>query len=145
MDHVQLIIQGSEAHQQGDYHSALTLFEQAYQQEPQCAVTIYYYANALFMTDNDSQAQQILAELLAMEDTQVVAGCTTAHPDILSYKIDGFYLMFHIVLHLNQDWKEAVKYARQHLQLRQPGIESTWTKKFIKKEMAELERDFQEE
>lgn len=144
MDHVEHIVQGSDAHQAGDLPSAIEHFKAAWEIAPKFAPSIYYYANALFLNDENQAAKDILEPLLEMSE-QEVAVHGGNNEAIVGYQIDGFYLMFHIMLYLTEDWKASSKFARLHLEKRKPGIESTWTKKAVQKELRELEQEWKED
>ncbi len=139
--HEKLVKRGLRLHESFRYKAALPLFQKAFELTPTCPAAIYNLANTLHMLDREQEAQKLLMTLVNMNDTDLTSGCAELRQP-RSFRCDALYLMFHIMLSETNRWSKAFPFAQKHLQNRTRGLKSAWSLRSIRKEIAELEKQF---
>ena len=139
--HEKLVKRGHRLHESRRYKAALPLFQKAFELKPTCPAVIYNLANTLHMLDREQEAQKLLMTLVNMNDTDLNSACVELRQP-RSFRCDALYLMFHVMLYETNRWSKAFPFAQQHLQNRKRGLKSAWTLPEIRKEIAELQKQF---
>ena len=139
--HEKLVKRGLRLHESLRYKAALPLFQKAFELSPTCPATIYNLANTLHMLDREQEARNLLMKLTKMNDADLKSGCAELRQP-RSFRCDALYLMFHIMLFSTNRWSKAFPFAQKHLQNRKRGLKSAWSLRNIRKEIAELRKQF---
>ena len=134
--HAKLIKQGLRLHERFRYKEALAYFEKAFRRAPQCPAAIFNLASTLHMLDRQDEAYRLLLQLTETPDKELEGKCAELRQPA-SFKIDAFYLMFHILLEWKRSWAKALPYAAKHIRLRRRGVKSAWSIRTIRREIAE--------
>jgi hypothetical protein len=140
-NHERLIEKGLEHHEAFRYSKALPFFRKAYKSHPNCPCAIYNLASTLHMLGHEKESKRLLNMLLKTPDLTLREGCPTAGKVPASFKLDAYFLLFHVVLSLNDSW--AFPYAQEHLKCRRRGLDSVWSKRTVLKEIEDYRKDFE--
>jgi len=128
MDHFALIKQGLAHHEAFEYEKALPFFKRAWSKHPMCAASIYNYANTLHMLGKDGESKKLLKQLIATDDEALRSGCPDGRAAPRSFKLDAYFLLYHVTFNMSESFSEAFPYAVEHLQNRGRGVRSVWTR-----------------
>jgi hypothetical protein len=79
--------------------------------------------------------------LVKMSDADLNSGCAELRQP-RSFRCDALYLMFRVMLYETNRWSKAFPFAQKHLQNRKHGLKSAWSLRSIRKEIAELRKQF---
>lgn len=141
-NHERLIEKGLEHHEAFRYSKALPFFRKAYRSHPNCPCAIYNLANTLHMLGHESEAKRLLKIMLKAPDSKLREGCPMLSKVPASYKLDAYFLLFHVVLWQTGSWAKAFPYAQEHLKRRRRGLDSVWSKETVLKEIEDYRKDF---
>ena len=139
--HEQLVKRGLRLHESLRYKAALPLFQKAFKLAPTCPAAIYNLANTLHMLGREHTAQKVLLKLVNMTDPDLAFGCPELRQP-RSFRCDALYLMFHVMLFSTNRWSKAFPFAQRHLRSRKRGLKSAWSLRNIRKEIADLRKQF---
>ncbi|HEY5912343.1 MAG TPA: tetratricopeptide repeat protein [Verrucomicrobiae bacterium] len=137
-DHEGLLKAGLKLHEARRYAEALRYFERATRLAPDCPVAAYNRANAMHMLGRDSEAYSILRELIGVPAAELERRCPNARP--LSLQLDAHFLLFWVVLDYRGLCAEAFEYAAEHLRRRRRGLQSVWSIREVRADLAEMRR-----
>jgi len=139
--HVKLIKRGLRLHESFRYSAALPFFRKALKLAPGCPSAIYNVANTLHMLGREKEAQGLLSKLIQLSNADLAAGCPVLRrPN--SFRSDALYLMFRVVLYSTRSWSKAFPFAQKHLHNRKRGLQSGWSSRSVRREIAELREAF---
>lgn len=141
MNHFALIKQGLTHHEAFEYEKALPFFERAWSKHPMCAASIYNYANTLHMLGQDEDSERHLKQLIVTDDETLRSGCPDACETPRSFKLDAYFLLYHVTLNMSDSFSEAFPYAVEHLQKRSRGVRSIWTRNQVIRQLLEDDPD----
>jgi tetratricopeptide (TPR) repeat protein len=142
-NHERLIEKGLEHHEAFRYSTALPYFKKAYKLRQNCPCAIYNLANTLHMLGYDSESKRLLQLMLKTPDSTLRDGCPNAEQEPASFKLDAFFLLFHVVLYQTGSWAQAFPYAQEHLNRRRRGLSSVWSKRTVLKEIEDYRKYFE--
>ena len=137
-DHQALVKAGLKLHEGRRYARALPCFEKASRLAPDCPVAAYNLANTMHMLGRDAEAYPILRELISVPPAELERRCMDAQP--LSLQLDAYYLLFWVVLGRRGPCAEAFNYAAEHLRRRRRGLQSVWSIREVRADIAEMRR-----
>jgi tetratricopeptide (TPR) repeat protein len=143
LNHIELVRCGNRIHEDRKYRAALPYFERALEVAPRCPVAAYCKANTLHMLDRDEEAYAILKRLINASILELRDCCPHCGPE--SLQLDAYYLLFLVTLRARGFGREAFGYARQHLRRRRRGLESLWSVREVRAEIAAMRRESREE
>ncbi len=141
MGHYELIERGLALHESEKYDKAIVLFELALEDHPLCPAGIYNYANTSYMLGRYEESEKFLRLLIETDDGALRDGCPDVPGSPRSYKLDAYYMLFHVTLTSTKSWQKAYRYGRKHLELRARGVKSVWSKRQIEMDLSHLNEE----
>lgn len=130
-NHIDLINEGVDLFNLGEFKQAFPYFEKAYKLETLCPSAIYNLANCYFFLKQERETIHLLEKLLATDDLKLKMGCPDRVENPRQYKLDALFLLFKAKLFHTNYWADAYPYATQHLNLRRKGLKSAFTLKEV--------------
>ena len=137
-DHRALIKRGLALHEARRYAAALPYFDRALRHAPDCPVAAFNRANTLHMLGRDKMAYPILRELIDLAPEELRRRCPDSNPR--SLQLDTCMLLFFVVSDLRGACAEALAYGVQHLRRRRRGVQSVWSVRQVRAEIAVVRR-----
>jgi tetratricopeptide (TPR) repeat protein len=140
VDHEALVRAGLQLHESRHYARALHYFEKAARLATECPVAGYNRANAMHMLGRDEEAYSILLELISVDATELGLRCPDAQAH--SLQLDAHFLLFWVVLQHRGFCAEAFEYANEHLRRRRRGLQSVWSVREVRADIARMWREW---
>jgi tetratricopeptide (TPR) repeat protein len=137
-DHKALIKRGLALHEARRYAAALPYFDRALQHAPDCPVAVFNRANTLHMMGRDKTAYPLLRELVDVAPEELRRRFADSNPR--SLHLDTYMLLFFVVSDLRGACDEALAYGAQHLRRRRRGVQSVWSARQVRAEIAAARR-----
>jgi tetratricopeptide (TPR) repeat protein len=139
--HFELVRRGLELHESRAYAAALPYFERAAAAAPRCPTARYNRANTLHMLGDDPRAEAVLQPVVAATVDELRDGCPECGARGL--RQDAIFLMSQILRCRQRPDRrvEAVAMAEGHLRGRRRGLNSVWTARQVRAELAEMRRE----
>lgn len=123
-----------------DYKTALNYSQQAIELVPDCPLAQDYHAIILFANNRVEEAAQIWTALIEKGIDEIAYGqCGEGKRFAKSLLNDIYFRMGDVYLHKKQQ-EQALVYYKKHLENRQRGIYSNFTKKEVLSEIANIEK-----
>ncbi len=123
-----------------EYETALKYSTIALELEPNCPLSLDYHASILFAKNNFEVAEQIWTDLLNKDINILAYGdCGEGLKQAKSIKNDIRCILSDLYVKIDKKEK-AIFLLKEHLNNRQRGIYSNYTKKEVKKELKKLEQ-----
>ena len=141
-EHEELIELGLALHEARDYTAALSIFQRAIKETPECVAAQYNIANTLHMLGRDTEASAMLRKLLSTSDETFRRGCPLEE-EPAPFKLDALYLLFLTTLYETESWDIAFPYALKHLHARSGDVESVFSDEHIENEINSLKSQYQ--
>ena len=92
------------------------------------------------MLGRDSDAEPILRNLVVQSVEELRAACPVVRPR--SLRLDAFYLLFLVMVYGQGFSEEAFEFASQHLEQRQRGVQSIWSVREVRAELAAFREEW---
>lgn len=122
-----------------DYKTALEHVEKAINLSPDCPLALDYYATILFANNRTEEALSIWNKLLNLGIDEIAHGqCGEGIRFAKSLINDIQYMVGEVYVELNEKDK-ALNYYKLHLQNRQRGVFSNFTKRQVEKKIKNIE------
>jgi tetratricopeptide (TPR) repeat protein len=137
-DHQTIIRRGLALHESRRYAAALPYFDRALRVAPGCPVAVYNRANTLHMLGRDDEAYPLLIQLTRLGAAELARRCPDSQPR--SLRMDCHFLLFYTILGRRGFCREAIRHARTHLRLRCRGVQSLWSIRHVRRELADILR-----
>lgn len=142
--HERLVDLGLAFHNERRYREALSLFRAAQKLGPSCPVAAYNVANTSHMLNRQQVAYDLLHGLVSASPESMRRGCPKSRQTPRMIKLDSYFLLFHVTLHLKGFCREAFGYAEKHLRLRRRGLESVWSRREVVAEIEAMRAEWRE-
>jgi tetratricopeptide (TPR) repeat protein len=140
--HERFILRGHKLHEARRYAEALPYFDRALRIVPECPLAVYNRANTLHMLARDREAYPLLRGLIGVEAKELQKRCPVSRPR--SLQLDAYQLLFWVVLYGKGYCDEAFRYGAEHLRRRKRGIQSVWTAREVRADIAAMRRKWRE-